>query len=875
MSNLFTVLKDSSRKIRGVNDLLASPIPFFAALTMQFLILLAGSLKGAHQLPLMGAWVVIAMDAFAVFLRLMSKRRFNPLIAYLPQTMLCFGICVQAVASAVGNHADAMLDFYRNVMHMWFGLGFFLMAFFFFGYAAWALEKLPFARQIAMIAMMGLPLLTVCFGTKQNDAKTSFMGVQIYQFTLVFLLFVISSIFRYACTPSKRAVYIIIYLAVNSALFFMMREFGTLLLIWIVTFVAILTDVDLGKLGIFSAGGFGFIGKIVSVPVNYIRSIPDRIIDRINPTVNKRTRRFIRRGIFFSLLGIAALTAVVLVFLHLTDIVKGAQDIYHRKVEMRLYPWLNIGNAIDQHQEALSKCFVNGGLFGKDIVECVFPPHFHEDATLAFLFELFGWFGGILFLVMSFVYLYQAHTESFRHTDTFGGFADVPVFGVMKKKTLPGQPVETSRYALTAAILLATQMIIPFGSAVKLLPIIGLSTPMLSGGGAQFAVWFTLTGIITSHSFSTAMKCAPELSPDEDRIPVGERIMRVVRSKVLPITLACVFALAAFVLFSVAFTLNRFKNYAVSKVDSMHRIEYQYDPTDQYAPPEAVADIPLPEDSDVCNVLLIGLDNASGSKEKARSDSMILISLNKKENTIKVFSLQRDTFVKFGNGISNKLNACYRYGGMQLLTDTIKMNYRIPIHYTASIDRSSFKKIINAMGGVELTLSKDEADYLNKRPKAMKIKKQYDLLTEGKNHLDGWQTLEFVRMRHSNAADNDYNRAGRQQEAIAAMLARLKKMVKDVDIKGLTKAIDAIAEEVDTNLTGEQANELLPEAAMALVNMMDADGKLEISRFHVPDKYHADNYFEYGAWRLKPDLRRTAKFLRFEMYGKDSLKGIE
>ena len=130
-------------------------------------------------------------------------------------------------------------------------------------------------------------------------------------------------------------------------------------------------------------------------------------------------------------------------------------------------------------------------------------------------------------------------------------------------------------------------------------------------------------------------------------------------------------------------------------------------------------------------------------------------------------------------------------------------------------------------------------------------------------------------MRHSNAADNDYNRAGRQQEAIAAMLARLKKMVKDVDIKGLTKAIDAIAEEVDTNLTGEQANELLPEAAMALVNMMDADGKLEISRFHVPDKYHADNYFEYGAWRLKPDLRRTAKFLRFEMYGKDSLKGIE
>ena len=179
------------------------------------------------------------------------------------------------------------------------------------------------------------------------------------------------------------------------------------------------------------------------------------------------------------------------------------------------------------------------------------------------------------------------------------------------------------------------------------------------------------------------------------------------------------------------------------------------------------------------------------------------------------------------------------------------------------------------MGGVELKLSADEADYLNKRPKACKLKREYDLLSAGKNHLDGWQTLEFVRMRHSNVADNDYNRAGRQQEAIGAMLARLKEMVKTMDIKGLTAAVDAIAEEVNTNISGKEVSDFLPDAAMCLLSLRNADGKLDVKKYHIPDRYYSDSYYEYGAWRLKPELRRTAKLLRHEMYGPESLKGID
>ena len=900
MNNVVSTVKNRSGQLisKGVHQVrehrsfLISCIPFAVAVLTQMLILFSGSRKGLHDLPYMGMTVVIIMDAFAVLLRLATKRRFNPLIAYIPQTLLCFGICIQSAASAVGNYADSALEMQSNVNHMNIGLVFFFIFFFFFGIFAWIMEAFPIIKWFALGAMIVPPLLTVAVGTMQNDALTGVSNVQVYHLVLIVFVFLASSVFQQVSTPGKRAVYFIAYLAILSVLFYVMREFGTLLVLWVASIVAILTDIDFSRIGLFWSGGFGVIGKIISAIARFFRSLSDKLIVKINPKMSRSARRKIRRVIFWSVVALIILVVLINIIAKSAHLLSDIKGLYRRKIERRVYPWLNIGSNVDDHQEALSKCFVNAGWFGNDIIECVFPPHFHEDCSTAMLFQLFGWVGGVLFLGTYFVFLWTAHFEcSCSSNKDFKGLGDLPFVGILP---LPesvsrrineaqffrahGKPVNTARYALTATILLSTQVMIPVASAIKLLPIIGICTPLISGGGMQYIVLFTLLGIIMSECYTSAMDTLPTLSEEEDPVSLGQRLKRIFLGKPAIITYLVILSIVLLFSFSLLVALNSFNNYVTEKCDIMNRIDYHYSATDTVAPAKEVEDIPLPDDPDIQNALIIGLDNAKGGKKAesgARSDSMILISLNRREKTIKVFSLQRDTYLSFADNRTEKLNAAYKFGGMQLLTDTIKKNYRIPIHTTARIDRSRFKKIINAMGGVDIKLSDIEADYLNKRPKDCGLKKEYERVSEGKNHLDGWQTLEYVRMRHANKADNDYNRAERQQKAIAAMIDRFKKLVGNIDIKGLEKAIDAIAEEVDTNISGEEVSELMPDAAISLLKIMGPDGMPKIERFHVPDRYYSDSYFEYGAWRLKPELRRTALFLRTQIYGKDSLKGLK
>lgn len=89
---------------------------------------------------------------------------------------------------------------------------------------------------------------------------------------------------------------------------------------------------------------------------------------------------------------------------------------------------------------------------------------------------------------------------------------------------------------------------------------------------------------------------------------------------------------------------------------------------------------------DVTNLLLLGID-ARTMKERGRSDSMIIVTINKKNKTIKLSSLLRDTAVtipgrdKNGDGQDDyaKLNAAYAYGGFNLLSKTIEQNFRLKI----------------------------------------------------------------------------------------------------------------------------------------------------------------------------------------------------
>jgi LCP family protein required for cell wall assembly len=190
----------------------------------------------------------------------------------------------------------------------------------------------------------------------------------------------------------------------------------------------------------------------------------------------------------------------------------------------------------------------------------------------------------------------------------------------------------------------------------------------------------------------------------------------------------------------------------------------------------------------IVNILLIGQDKRPG-EENARSDSMIIATVNKNSNSIKLTSLMRDMYVRIPGYANNKINSAYAFGGMDLLTETVEENFLIAIDGCIEVDFSRFEKIIDKISGIEIELNKYEAYYLSSSSLRLK---------EGINILTGKTALEYARIRY--IGNDDYERTERQRNVLVAVYDKLK----DSDIKTLLELADDILPMVTTNLTKSQ-----------------------------------------------------------------------
>lgn len=132
-------------------------------------------------------------------------------------------------------------------------------------------------------------------------------------------------------------------------------------------------------------------------------------------------------------------------------------------------------------------------------------------------------------------------------------------------------------------------------------------------------------------------------------------------------------------------------------------------------------DIELPNNSNVYNILLIGVDRRDKTWY-GNSDSMILLSVNKDTKQIHMTSFMRDLYANIPDVGVKKLNAACAYGGGPLVVRTIEDNYKLPIDNYASVDFDSMIDIIDAVGGIELSPSDDEVrvanNYINENVQA-------------------------------------------------------------------------------------------------------------------------------------------------------------
>lgn len=217
---------------------------------------------------------------------------------------------------------------------------------------------------------------------------------------------------------------------------------------------------------------------------------------------------------------------------------------------------------------------------------------------------------------------------------------------------------------------------------------------------------------------------------------------------------------------------------------------------------------PIPEsavfkDENVLNILLIGTDERTKDfNTNARSDSMILVSIDKQANTVKLVSLERGIAVPILEGEYageyDLLTHVFRYGGAELLTKTVEYCFNVDVEHYVRVNFHSVQQIVDAIGSIDLELTKAEAEALNAGRTGSNQKKLY----AGVNTVNGSTALDFARLR---SIDSDWKRVGRQRKVILAVVDQLK----DSNLMTLNQLADEVLPLIQTNFSKIEIAELL------------------------------------------------------------------
>lgn len=264
-------------------------------------------------------------------------------------------------------------------------------------------------------------------------------------------------------------------------------------------------------------------------------------------------------------------------------------------------------------------------------------------------------------------------------------------------------------------------------------------------------------------------------------------------------------------------------------------------------------------DADVINVLLVGTD-ARSRDEAARSDVMMLASLNKKTHKLVLTSFMRDIYTYIPDySTYNRLNTPYALGGAGSLIDTLEQDFGVEINNYAAVNFYDFANIIDAVGGVDIPLTNAEVDFINGQ--AYDGEQAYlgvgtgaiflDYSSDGQYHLNGTQALAHCRNRSSSGSD--YDRTDRQRTVIAAMLAK----AKGLSLNELYSLLDVVLPMVTTDLTQADCLSLILSSAEYL--------SYQVESLRIPAADYYDTYIN-GMAVLSIDFASNAKILQDAIY---------
>lgn len=209
------------------------------------------------------------------------------------------------------------------------------------------------------------------------------------------------------------------------------------------------------------------------------------------------------------------------------------------------------------------------------------------------------------------------------------------------------------------------------------------------------------------------------------------------------------------------------------------------------------------ETETITNILILGLDTTGSmsSEYPPRPDSILLLTLNKEKNTATFNTILRDILVDIPGHKKNKISNAYVIGGEELMKTTLNQNFGITIDHSIAVDMSGLENCINLLGGTEVTLTAEEASYLNQTN--FISNKSNRNVVEGLQNMNGNQTLGYLRLRYVptiTGETNDYGRTKRLIQVIQSLAQKLSS--KDID--QILKIATSILPMIVTDMSREE-----------------------------------------------------------------------
>lgn len=265
------------------------------------------------------------------------------------------------------------------------------------------------------------------------------------------------------------------------------------------------------------------------------------------------------------------------------------------------------------------------------------------------------------------------------------------------------------------------------------------------------------------------------------------------------------------------------------------------------------------EDVGRVNILLAGNSADDVGHDGGRlTDSIMILSIDTKNNKAFMLSIPRDLWVDIGDDGHAKINAAYVYGddngfsqagypagGMGQLEQVIEQNFGISINYYALIDYNALRDAVNAVGGIDVTIKSTDPrgiydpsiDYVTNGPLVK--------LTNGTHHLTGEEALDLARARGDaygsyGFAGSDFDRTMHQRQMLVAIKSKAVSAGVITNPAKLTNLSNAFGNNVKTDMTLSEFRRLydlvkpINGSNLQSLSLNDANGKNLLTSYSAP-----------------------------------------